>query len=256
MKYFASYHTDVGITKKTNQDSFAIKIVEINREVVAFAVVCDGMGGLEKGELASKEVVYAFCDWFENVLYEDIANRRFEPERLKGQWSEIINQQNVKLGKYGKENNFMLGTTVTAILMYKEKYYITHVGDSRVYQLTDTVNILTTDHTLVAREVAAGRLTPRQALVDPRRSILLQCVGASEVVKPEFLTGKVKKDTTYMICSDGFRHKISESEILENLGQRLSINESVMHRACVNLVETVKKRKENDNVTVVLIKAV
>ena len=190
------------------------------------------------------------------MLYEDIANRRFEPERLKGQWSEIINQQNIKLGKYGKENNFMLGTTVTAILMYKEKYYITHVGDSRVYQLTDTVNILTTDHTLVAREVAAGRLTPRQALVDPRRSILLQCVGASEVVKPEFLTGKVKKDTTYMICSDGFRHKISESEILENLGQRLSINESVMHRACVNLVETVKKRKENDNVTVVLIKAV
>lgn len=256
MKYFATYQTNVGTTKKTNQDSLALKIVEINRDVVAFVIVCDGMGGLEKGELASKEVVYAFCDWFEDVLYEDIVNKRFSADKLQMDWDDIIQKQNKRLGEYGEKSDFMLGTTVTALLLYKDRYYITHVGDSRVYQLANELKILTTDHTLVAREIAAGRLSPRQALVDPRRSILLQCVGASSVVEPQFLTGKFKKNTTFMVCSDGFRHKISESEILDKLGQNLSSNENEMNAVCAELVETVMERKENDNITVAVIKAV
>ena len=68
MKYRAAYHTDVGIKKKNNQDSLAIKIAETPNGQAAFAIICDGMGGLAKGELASKEVINAYCGWFDSDL--------------------------------------------------------------------------------------------------------------------------------------------------------------------------------------------
>ena len=66
MEYIATYHTDVGTRKETNQDSLAIKVVNTKEGNVAFAIVCDGMGGLAKGEVASKEVIEAFCTWFDH----------------------------------------------------------------------------------------------------------------------------------------------------------------------------------------------
>ena len=68
MEYIATYHTDVGTRKETNQDSLAIKVVNTKEGNVAFAIVCDGMGGLAKGEVASKEVIEAFCTWFDDTL--------------------------------------------------------------------------------------------------------------------------------------------------------------------------------------------
>ena len=70
MEYIATYHTDVGTRKETNQDSLAIKVVNTKEGNVAFAIVCDGMGGLAKGEVASKEVIEAFCTWFDDTLVD------------------------------------------------------------------------------------------------------------------------------------------------------------------------------------------
>lgn len=102
--------------------------------------------------------------------------------------------------------------------MYENQYYIIHVGDSRVYLINDKVNLLTHDQTFVAREIAAGRMTKEQAKTDSRRSVLLQCVGASPVVEPEFLSGTIQKNAVYMLCSDGFRHQITEEEMLVKIG--------------------------------------
>ena len=254
MEYIATFHTDVGITKKTNQDSLAIKIIETKKGIASFGIVCDGMGGLAKGELASREVIMAFCDWFDNTFVDDAENGEFTEDRLISQWNEIIQLQNKRLGRYGEENRLQLGTTVTAMLMYEEQYYIVHVGDSRVYELSDKLSVLTKDQTFVAREIAAGRMTYEQAKTDPRRSILLQCVGASPVVEPEFSKGVVKKDTTYMICSDGFRHEISEEEIMEKIGPVQAYDEDKMKFGCIYLTELDKNRGETDNITVVLIR--
>ena len=65
MEFTATYNTDIGIRKSTNQDSLAMRIIDTPDGEVAFAIVCDGMGGLAKGELASKEVIDAFCKWFD-----------------------------------------------------------------------------------------------------------------------------------------------------------------------------------------------
>ena len=254
MRYIATYHTDVGISKETNQDSLALKIVDTQRGTVAFCIVCDGMGGLSKGELASKEVVTAYCDWFDTTLIHDIEAGSFSGQRLMEQWNEIAQGQNKRLGEYGELNNIQLGTTLSAILMYENEYHIIHVGDSRIYLMNDKVNLLTHDQTFVAREIAAGRMTKEQAKTDSRRSVLLQCVGASPVVEPEFLSGNIQKNAVYMLCSDGFRHQITEEEMLGKIGPSQEADEEKMKFGCMYLTELVKSRKETDNITVALIR--
>ena len=255
MNYIAAYHTDVGLTKKTNQDSLGIKIAETDSGQAAFGVVCDGMGGLSKGELASKEVILAFMNWFDRVFMESACSGEYDTSKINEEWNEIIQRQNKSLGQFGKEHDLQLGTTVSAILLYKGRYYIVHVGDSRIYQLSGSnAFLLTNDQTFIAREIAAGRMTVEQSKTDPRRSVLLQCVGASEIVEPEFSTGIIFPDTTYMICSDGFRHQISEEEMISKIGPQNAFDEKSMKDGCVYLTQLVKERRETDNITVGLIK--
>ena len=217
--------------------------------------VCDGMGGLAKGELASREVIMAFCQWFDEKLTDMVLTNSFTVAKLRDDWNSIILSQNMRLGKYGAENNLMLGTTVSALLMLNDEFYIVHVGDSRIYEMTrDGPRMLTNDQTFVAREVAMGRMTPEQAKIDPRRSVLLQCVGASPVVEPDFVKGHLKKDAVYMLCSDGFRHQISDEEMIDKLGPKACSSEEEMKYGCVYLTEMVKNRKETDNITVAVIK--
>jgi serine/threonine protein phosphatase PrpC len=112
---------------------------------------------------------------------------------------------------------------------------------------------LTKDQTFVAREVAAGRMTEEQAEVDSRRSILLQCIGASPVVEPDFIRGYVEENATYLLCSDGFRHKITPEEIMDKLAPYAAGDEEAMKKGCEYLTELVKYRKETDNITVLTI---
>lgn len=255
MNFIAAYHTDVGLTKKTNQDSLGIKIVETNMGQAAFGIVCDGMGGLAKGELASKEVILAFMNWFDRTFMEAVKVGDYDTSALNDEWNSIIQSQNKALGIYGKEHNLQLGTTISAILLYKGRYHIVHVGDSRIYQVTGkNLYQLTNDQTFIAREIAAGRMTVEQSKTDPRRSVLLQCVGASDVVEPEFSTGIVMPNTVYIICSDGFRHQISEEEMIAKIGPENTSDEESMKDGCIYLTELVKERAESDNITVGLIK--
>lgn len=131
---------------------------------------------------------------------------------------------------------------------------IVHVGDSRVYQIDSALNQLTTDQTFVAREVSKGNMTIEQAKVDKRRNLLLQCVGASKVVEPQVLLGTTKKGA-YMLCSDGFRHEITEEEIYESFIPKKLSNKKMMHKQMQYLIQQVKKRQEKDNISVILIKA-
>lgn len=253
MNYITSYCTDKGIVKETNQDSFAIKIVSTKMGQVAFVVVCDGMGGLEKGELASKEVVMAFCNWFEHqfkwMLYQG-----FEVKKLQEQWGMLIEKLNEKLKMYGRKNGCKLGTTLTAMLFLLDKYYVLHIGDSRAYELTSDLQLLTKDHTWVEREVRNGRLTREEAREDKRRNILLQCIGASEKIAPDFMEGNIKRDAVYMLCSDGFRHEVTEQEMLEALSPGQLTDVEKMKCSCEKMVHILKERRECDNITAVLIR--
>ncbi|MEW8985706.1 MAG: protein phosphatase 2C domain-containing protein [Bacillus sp. (in: firmicutes)] len=217
------------------------------------AFICDGMGGLAKGEVASASVVSAFSDWFENELPSQLTHNDFD--EIQYRWERIIREQNQRIAEYGRNIRIQLGTTLTALLLIDTKFMlIGHVGDSRVYRINTKLEVLTEDQTVVGREVRRGVLTPEQAKIDPRRNVLLQCIGASKLVEPEFIRGTPERGDVYMLCSDGFRHMISEDEIYQAFSPQELMDEAVMKNKAVELVELNKQRQELDNISVMLVK--
>lgn len=253
MNFLISGNTDIGTTKSTNQDSLSVKIINTNQGRMAFAILCDGMGGLDKGEVASASVIRAFDNWVRNDL-PALCNAPIEDYVLRGQWEKIITEQNSTIKAYGARQGVRLGTTAVVMLITQKRYYIMNVGDSRAYEISDALYQLTTDQTFVAREVALGNMTPEQAEKDERRSVLLQCVGASDEVYPEMTFGDTKANAVYMLCSDGFRHEITETEIFEKLRPEALMDDYMMSTNATSLIELNKQRQERDNISVAMVR--
>lgn len=252
MRFAAAAETDIGLRKATNQDSALIIHAEYEGREILLAVICDGMGGLAKGELASATVIRTFDKWFFNELPSQMnhLNLRIIGQRL----AKMLQNLNRIIYSYGVGVDISLGTTVTAILIVDDQYVSVHVGDSRLYSMTDHLTQMTQDQTFVAREIAMGRMTPEQAKKDRRRSMLLQCVGASSKVVPDVATGRIVPGT-YLLCSDGFRHVITPQEIYATLGPQNQHGVEDMHRNLRALIEEDKARNERDNITAILIYA-
>lgn len=255
MNYKVALHTDVGIQKETNQDSCSIKIAATNNGNILLALMCDGMGGLSKGEVASASLIRAFSEWFSNDLPLHLAQRN-PIEDIKLRWDRIIKEQNQIIAAYGRSLHIQLGSTITALIVLEDgKYLIAHVGDSRAYKITDnSISALTEDQTVVVRDVKQGKITAEEAELDPRRNVLLQCVGASRIVEPVFYYGTAGINECYMLCSDGFRHVVSSQEIQTAFSPSNNMDENIMKKNIVDLIELNKSRNENDNITALLIK--
>lgn len=253
MRFMTAYSTDIGIKKETNQDSLLIQTATSrNYGEIAFGVICDGMGGLAKGELASAVLIRAMGEWFRNDLPQMLQNG-FSAQELQLQWGKIIHEQDQKISAYGNENHLRMGTTISALLIIGQSYYIVNVGDTRIYLLTDQIYQLTKDQTLVQREIDQGRLTPQQAAVDPRRSVLLQCVGASGGVVPDFLSGTITGPSVFLVCCDGFRHVINPNKFYQMLQYRAGRGEEQIRQNLDRLIELNKQRGETDNISAVVI---
>lgn len=249
--------TDVGTRKNTNQDSLCVKKARTNKGEIIMAVMCDGMGGLEKGEVASAYVVKKFSEWFETFLPTVIESPDLF-EEIQYSWSREIKTLNNNILDYGKRLGINLGSTLTVFFMVEDgRYIIGHVGDSRAYCIeNDSLNILTSDQTLVAYEVKIGKLTKEQAEVDPRRNVLLQCIGASRFVEPDFIYGKASNNQCYMICSDGFRHVVSNDEFIRAFSPSVNNDVDAIRKNISNLVEVNKARGEGDNISVILMRTI
>jgi len=214
---------------------------------------CDGMGGLAKGELASTEVVKAFDEWLMNEFSGE-CNTQEDFERIKNQWTGVIENQNNKIGLYGRQLSINLGTTVVALLLTDNGYLAMNVGDSRAYEISAGVTQITKDQSVVAQEIELGKLTKEEALRDSRRNVLLQCVGASETVIPAFYQGECKPGCVYLLCSDGFVHEISDEEIYASFSPQVAVDKNVMAGNIRNLIEVNKARMEQDNISVIAVK--
>lgn len=211
------------------------------------------MGGMEKGELASATVVRAFSDWFENDYMN--SSMTVSDEMIKKQWQDILEDVNSRLITYGKENQLQLGTTVSAILLKDNGQYVFgHVGDTRIYTLSDTLQQLTEDHTFIAREIKRGNMTIEEAKKDNRRNVLLQCIGVNEFFEPQYENGRLAHGTALLLCSDGFRHMLSEDEISESLNPHKNLDEAQIKEKLREMIEWNKQRMETDNISAIYIK--
>lgn len=255
MRYIQSYYTDIGVKRTTNQDSLALIKADTDFGEVLLALVCDGMGGHQSGEIASKVIIKKFSKWFKEsfpiILYEE-----FSFEELRIQWKLLINECNRVLVDYGRKNNIEMGSTVTAFLFVKDQYYVAHVGDSRGYKINNNALQITDDHSFLAEEVRKGNMTREEAKRDKRKNILVECVGITPTVKIEFYSGDVNKKDCFIICSDGFWHYLENDEFVRYLkGSQFSDNKKM--RMHLNyLVDLVKQRGEKDNISVIGVVAV
>ena len=253
MRFLTAVYTDAGTRKNVNQDSMLVMQADSAQGNILLASVCDGMGGFAKGEEASAMMVQALVSWFENDLPELLAEG-FRKEVLWSQWNSLIETAGKRIADYAAKLHASAGTTATAILIIGRDYYILNVGDSRVYLITDQTWQLTMDQTYVQREIDAGRMTVQQAMTDPQRNALLQCVGASPVVVPDFSYGTIRENEVYMLCSDGFRHCVSPQEMHQAFAPETLTDRTVMEANMKKLTELCIARGEEDNISCVLIK--
>ena len=253
MEFISSIHTDIGIRKKVNQDAAVVKHVKSDKGDILFAMVCDGMGGLEQGEIASSSIICRLTDWFENkfpmILYND-----FSYTKLKDNLREEINNLNIIIKNHGNRMHIQLGTTLTMLLIVDDHYYLCNIGDSRIYYLKDDIVQLTHDQSYVQNEVDMGRMSEEEAANSPKKNILLQCIGVGEVV-PDFYVGRYEEKSAFLLCSDGFRHVLSNEEIFNALKPNELTDQQDIRQRLKNLTETVTQRKEEDNITSILVYA-
>ena len=253
MNFLTAYHTDVGIKKNTNQDSLLIQQAQTDIGNVLLAVICDGMGGLAKGEVASACMIHAFSNWFRLDLPE-LLSAGLHPEALRTSWEQLVHNVDQKIAIYSDDHNVSMGTTCVALLIVGDTYYIMNIGDSRIYLISDNIYQLTKDQTYVQREIDAGRMTYEESLRDSQRNVLLQCVGASPVIEPDFFMGDVQINQCYMLCCDGFRHVVGAQEFFEALNPNVCVDPGIMQQKLIELTELNKQRRETDNITAALIR--
>lgn len=253
MNFIITADTDIGITKSANQDSLSVKILRTPQGRMAFGILCDGMGGLEKGEVASASVIRAFDAWVRERL-PSLSGQALEDHTIRSEWEKIIQEQNKHLHRYGDSLGVSLGTTAVIMLVTENRFYIMNVGDSRAYAIGASLVQLTKDQTFVAREIERGNMTEEQAAADPRRNVLLQCIGASDEVYPEMFMGETYPGMVYMLCSDGFRHEIGAEEIYGELSPGKLYDELSMRQSLRRLIDLNKSRQERDNISALLIR--
>lgn len=254
MDYLISLKSDVGLVLNKNQDCCMALTANYYGKRVAFAIICDGMGGLTHGEVASEVTVDAFNRWITEFLKGD--NGDVNWDEIREQWRNLISALNIEIAKYGAERSAKLGTTLTAVLFVDKKYLAVNVGDTRLYKITDIIDRITTDHTLAELKIRNGRLTEEEAMISPEKNILLQCIGASEEVLPDFHNGTVNNEEVYFLCSDGLRNKISDNEFFEYLSPDKLSNKEKMNEVSEFLINLNKYRKEKDNISIIIVKSV
>lgn len=242
MRYLLACCTDKGRHKAVNQDSLLTCRTRHQGEEIAFAVICDGMGGLQRGEVASLKVIDSFEYWFQKIFPEMLDAEEFEDE-LYDSWEELLQNTHQEIRKYGQYYGIRMGTTVTVMLLWQKDYYVAHVGDCRIYEIKNEIIQMTKDQV-------------QAKLTSEGEHILLQGIGASKTVRPAYYSGIVEEDAVYLLCTDGFRHKISEQELRQAFAPEELIGEEAMERQGKEITQLVRERGEKDNISVIVLRTI
>ena len=257
MKYVFSFVTTEGAVRKVNQDSLFINTAEFEGEEIFFSAVCDGVGGLSGGEKASAYVCKRMSEWFATDFAELIRSRA-SILKIREAMDDRLHELNSRINDYASSRSSDMATTFTSLLIIPQLKHIliAHVGDSRLYRITDgSIDILTSDHSVVGQEVRNGIITEEMAEKDPRQNQLTNCIGAGlEDTSYDFSIADYSEGECYMLCSDGFRKKISAEEIRKALCPSANMDEKAMTANLEKLKNKVIEYGEKDNITALMVK--
>lgn len=202
--------SDIGLIRKTNQDDIKYKI--INNETL-WAVVCDGMGGANGGDVASSIAADKISEEFDRSLQEGIFEGNIKSIMISSviKASELIYETAQKKSEYRG-----MGTTVVVAVLQKGTVHIVSVGDSRAYIISDSgINQITVDHSIVQEMINKGEITREQAIFHPQKNIITRALGIRGNVLPDYVSCDLAIGDRVLLCTDGLTNELSDDEIYQ-----------------------------------------
>lgn len=235
--------TDQGRCRENNEDAYLLE--QQGRYVIA--VVADGIGGYEGGEVASYLACKCISDYLRDSPERDLGEDVLKQAVIHANNAVVSQQQNPRLSS--------MGCVLTAVLFDLEQHLacMCHVGDTRLYKYKDGVlTKLSRDHSLVGLQEDAGLLSEKEAMSHPRRNIITRFIGNSrldwDTTYMMDLSFPIEVDTQYLICSDGLYDMIASTEIMEVLAQEGNQQQKV--EALINRANLAGGK---DNITTVIL---
>jgi protein phosphatase len=215
---------------------------------VTLAIVADGMGGHQAGDVASQKAV----DAFRSMLEQSAAKADLSLQEGKMLIRQAISQANEAVFELASRNEryYNMGTTIVAALVKQDNAIIGHVGDSRAYKITEgVITQLTNDHTLVNELVKSGQLSADEAAHHPRRNVLTRAVGTDSHVDIDIQAVEWSPQDVLLLCSDGLSNMVSEQQMLQTVTtEQLGLEARADH-----LIQLALHAGGDDNITVVLL---
>ena len=245
--------TDVGLMRTNNEDNFGYDVRH------GIFVVCDGMGGQAAGELASKIAVEAVLNHFSHDLHDSraqIIGRGFsEVSERANRLAHAIQLANQAIHEAAGRRADLKGMGSTIVAVYVEgegkRYSVANIGDSRAYLIRgETIQQLTSDHSLVMEQVRRGLITMEEAETSRMQNVIVRALGTEDSVEPDLQDREFAGGDVLLLCSDGLSRYAKESDIVEVVCRAMTLE-----KACEELIELAKAGNSDDNITCLLLRA-
>lgn len=240
MEAFAN--SDIGKVRDMNQDSYYISDKD---DKIKLYIVADGMGGYKGGEIASKLAIESS----KNYIINNFDQIKKERDQIIELIKSAIEYANMVVYEKSKEVPELagMGTTIDVCLIYLNRIYIGHIGDSRVYRLRkDFFRKLTVDDSYVEQLVKEGNITKEEAYNHPKKNMLTKALGCTAFVEPTVLVKGFMKGDILLMCTDGLTNMLKEDKICEIIKQN-------SEQASKELVKKANEQGGYDNITAVII---
>lgn len=235
--------SDIGRVREINQDSYYISD---SLDEVQLYMLADGMGGYNGGEIASNLAIQSAKSYIENN-FKDIEKDKDSIIQLVASSMEYANMIVYEKSQENKDLEGM-GTTLEICLIYNNRAFIGHVGDSRIYRIRkEFMRKLTQDHSYVQKLVKDGKITQEEAVHHPQKNMLMKALGCNAFVEPDVMVKGFLKDDILIMCSDGLSNLVPQEEMFEHAKKNIE-------QATKDLVEIANNNGGYDNITVVVIK--
>ena len=235
--------TDKGKVRKENQDSFLIKQVDGG---CLIAVLCDGMGGVQGGSVASNLAAKLFLEYV-SLKLQGIKSR----ESVKPAVLAAVARANGVVYDYSYFDTAFtgMGTTLVGVVCRGARVTVVNIGDSRAYHMSKRkIRQVTRDHSLVEELIDRGAITREQARSHPRKNIITRALGVEPEVEADTFELKLSSGERLLLCSDGLSNLVGNNEMLE-----LSLKCQDPEVLCNKLLELALERGATDNVTIVVL---
>lgn len=202
--------SDIGRLRDMNQDSYYVS--DLEKDDLKLYILADGMGGYKGGEIASSLAIANV----RNFIINNFKNTKKDRENILKLIQDSIEYANMIVFEKSQENEELhdMGTTLDVCLIYNNKVFIGHVGDSRVYRIRkNIIRKLTTDHSYVEKLVKEGTITKEEAYNHPKKNMLMKALGCNSLVEPDVICKGFLKDDILLMCSDGLTNMLRDNEI-------------------------------------------